>query len=95
MLSLRRKALKVDATSSFVANSGVTDSSLTTVTDLARTARSGLHLDKNAIPGLDDLLALDGRVVNGYILDYFTHGQVQHPLRWRLSLDPLTSALEN
>ncbi|KAG9050595.1 hypothetical protein FS837_004120 [Tulasnella sp. UAMH 9824] len=77
MLYLRRKAVKVDATSSFVANSGVTDSSLRTVTDLARTTRSGLHLDKNAIPGFDDLLALDGRVVNGYILDYFTHGQVK------------------
>ncbi|KAG8926835.1 hypothetical protein FRC01_008315 [Tulasnella sp. 417] len=77
MLTLRRKAVKVDVTSSFVANSGVTDSSLRTVVDLARTARSGLHLDKNAIPGLDNLLALDGRVVNGYILDFFTHGQVQ------------------
>ncbi|KAG8971374.1 hypothetical protein FRC05_011136 [Tulasnella sp. 425] len=74
--TLSRKAVRVDATSSFVANSGVTDSSLKTVTDLARTARAGLHLDKNAIPGLDELLALDGRVVNGYILDYFTHGQV-------------------
>ncbi|KAG8944708.1 hypothetical protein FRC04_001607 [Tulasnella sp. 424] len=74
--TLRRRAVQVDATSSFVANSGVTDSSLKTVTDLARTARAGLHLDKNAIPGLDELLALDGRVVNGYILDYFTHGQV-------------------
>lgn len=78
MGTLSRKAVKVDATSSFVANSGVTDSSLKTVTDLARTARAGLHLDKNAIPGLDELLALDGRVVNGYILDYFTHGQVRH-----------------
>ncbi|KAG8944709.1 hypothetical protein FRC04_001608 [Tulasnella sp. 424] len=75
--TLRRKAVKVGATSSFVANSGVTDSSLKTVTDLARTARTGLHLDKNAIPSLDELLALDGRVVNGYILDFFIHGQVE------------------
>ncbi|KIO24167.1 hypothetical protein M407DRAFT_213317 [Tulasnella calospora MUT 4182] len=76
MLTLRRKAVKVDATSSFVANSGVTDSSLKTVADLVRTARSGLHLDKNAIPGLDDILTLGDRL-NGCILDFFTHGQTQ------------------
>ncbi|KAG8924159.1 hypothetical protein FRC01_011869 [Tulasnella sp. 417] len=76
MLSLRDKAVKVGSTSSFVANSGVTESSLTTVEDLVRTARSGLHLDKNAIPGLDDILNPSGRV-NGYILDFFTHGQAK------------------
>ncbi|KAG8921610.1 hypothetical protein FRC01_000166 [Tulasnella sp. 417] len=76
MLALRRNAVEVNATSSFVANSGVTDSSLRTVADLARTARSGLHLDKlkDSISSLDDILALD-RPVNGYILDFFTHGQ--------------------
>ncbi|KAG8906647.1 hypothetical protein FRC01_007935 [Tulasnella sp. 417] len=77
MLTLRSTAVEVATTSSFVANSGVTDSSMRTLTDLVRTARPGLHLDQNAIPGLDDLLALDGRVVNGYILDYFIHGQVR------------------
>lgn len=76
MLTLRRRSVKVHATSSFVANSGITDSSLKTVTDLARTTRAGLHLNKNAIQGLDELLGLDGRVVNGYVLDFFTHGQV-------------------
>lgn len=78
ILTLQRKSVGVQATSNFVANSGVTDSSLKTVTDLARTARAGLHLNKNAIPGLDELLGLDGRVANGYILDFFTHGQVMH-----------------
>ncbi|KAG9019792.1 hypothetical protein FRB90_007935 [Tulasnella sp. 427] len=74
---LERKATKAEATSWFVANSGVTDTSLQTVSDLARTVRAGLYLDKNSIPGLDELLGLDGQVVNGYVLDYFTHGQVK------------------
>ncbi|KIO24164.1 hypothetical protein M407DRAFT_213307 [Tulasnella calospora MUT 4182] len=73
MSLLRRRANNVVTTSSFVANSGVTDTSLGTVVDLSRTTRVGLHLDKNAMPGLDTLL--DGRVLNAYILDYFTHGQ--------------------
>ncbi|KAG8926836.1 hypothetical protein FRC01_008316 [Tulasnella sp. 417] len=74
---LRPRANRVSATSSFVANSGVTDTSLETVADLARTTRAGLHLDRNAIPGFDNLLALDGRVLNAYILDYFNHGQIE------------------
>ncbi|KAG8924160.1 hypothetical protein FRC01_011870 [Tulasnella sp. 417] len=77
MSFLRCRANKVATTSSFVANSGVTDTSLGTAVDLARTTRAGLHLDKNAIPGLDTLLALNGRVLNAYILDYFTHGQYE------------------
>lgn len=73
---LRQNAVPIDALSTFVANSGVTIASLTAVSDLARTTRPGLNLDQNIIPCMDQFLELGGCITNGYIVDYFVHGQV-------------------
>lgn len=74
--ALRQNAVPIDALSTFVANSGVTIASLTAVGDLARTTRPGLNLDQNIIPCMDQFLELGGCITNGYIVDYFAHGQV-------------------
>ena len=79
---LRETAINVIARSSFVANSGHGDQ-FASVRELARTARSGLHLNENAIPSLGHLIAdgkKDGRsrhALNAYLLDFYTHGQVK------------------
>ena len=79
---LKETATPVIARSSFVANSGHNDK-FSSVLELARTARSGLHLNANAIPSFSHLIA-DGRRggglehgLNAYLLDFYTHGQVQ------------------
>ncbi|KAJ7762289.1 hypothetical protein DFH07DRAFT_813783 [Mycena maculata] len=73
---LRGAAVPVVARSPFVANSGHTDS-FSSVEELARTARNGLHLNNNAIPSLKHLTTTDGgHLVNAYLLDFYIHGQV-------------------
>jgi hypothetical protein len=79
---LKQTATSVMARSPFVANSGHSDK-FASVRELARTARSGLHLNENAIPSLGHLIA-DGNgsdgsehALNAYLVDFYTHGQVQ------------------
>lgn len=66
------------ARSAFVANSGHTDS-FASVDELCREARRGLHLNENAIPSMDTILADDKSPfkVNAYLLDFYKHGQVE------------------
>ncbi|KAJ7511822.1 hypothetical protein B0H11DRAFT_2268815 [Mycena galericulata] len=73
---LQRAAISVVARSPFVANSGHTDS-FSSVEELSRSARNGLHLNNNAIPSLKHLTSTEGgHVLNAYLLDFYTHGQV-------------------
>ncbi|KAJ6601172.1 hypothetical protein DFH09DRAFT_1257794 [Mycena vulgaris] len=73
---LRNAAIHVVARSPFVANSGHTDS-FTSVEELANSARTGLHLNNNAIPSLKHLTTTaGGHVLNAYLLDFYIHGQV-------------------
>lgn len=79
---LKETATSVIARSPFVANSGHSDK-FSSVRELARTARSGLHLNENAIPSLGHLISNGRRGgglehdLNAYLLDFYTHGQVQ------------------
>lgn len=74
---LRNTAITVRARSLLVANSGHGDY-CSTVEELTRTSRSGLHLNENAIPSLAHLTAEDDHAfsLNAYLLDFYTHGQV-------------------
>ncbi|KAJ7686854.1 hypothetical protein B0H17DRAFT_1071320 [Mycena rosella] len=73
---LRHTGIRVVARSQFVANSGHTDD-FHSVEELAHSARTGLHLNNNAIPSLKHLTTTgDGHVLNAYLLDFYIHGQV-------------------
>ncbi|KAF8146445.1 hypothetical protein K438DRAFT_507113 [Mycena galopus ATCC 62051] len=72
---LRDTAVRVTARSSFVANSGHTDT-FSSVEELARSARSDLHLNGNSIPSMKHLVSHDGHLLNAYLLDFYVHGQV-------------------
>ncbi|KAJ7605051.1 hypothetical protein DFH06DRAFT_1275646 [Mycena polygramma] len=75
---LQKAAVHVVARSPFVANSGHTDR-FSSVEELTRSARNGLHLNNNAIPSLKHLAASSkggGHVLNAYLLDFYLHGQV-------------------
>lgn len=76
---LRATALSVTARSTFVANSGHTDD-FGSVEELTRTTRDGLHLNGAAVPSFGYLAAPTGsgdeHVLNAYIFDFYTHGQV-------------------
>lgn len=75
-------AISVVARSTFVANSGHTDF-FRSVEELTRTSRSGLHLNENALPSMGRIIATPNRAsegalaLNAYLLDFYTHGQVQ------------------
>jgi hypothetical protein len=79
---LKQTATSVVARSPFVANSGHSDR-FASVRELAHTARSGLHLNENAIPSLGHLIADGNRgdrlehSLNAYLVDFYTHGQVE------------------
>ncbi len=62
--------------SHFVANSGHGDT-FETIEELARTARSGLHLSEYAIPNMRPYTTQgEGEhTLNAYLLDFYTHGQ--------------------
>lgn len=71
--------LKVTARSPFVANSGHGDQ-FDTVTELARTCRSGLRLNEHGVPSmerftLDPDEEKDTLPLNAYLLDFYIHGQ--------------------
>lgn len=74
---LRNTAIVVSARSLLVANSGHGDC-YSSVEELTRTCRSGLHLNETAIPSLGRLTAEDDDALslNAYLLDFYTHGQV-------------------
>lgn len=76
---LRSIAIPVKARSVFVANSGHSDT-FDSVAELAKTVRSGIHLNGDAVPSFTHLVA--GHVqregehaLNAYLLDFYTHGQ--------------------
>lgn len=69
---------KSSSCSAFVSNSGWKEGDFKSVADVARTARSGLHLNSNAVPSFKSLYREDGdesRPLNAYILDFYIHGQ--------------------
>ncbi|KLO14115.1 P-loop containing nucleoside triphosphate hydrolase protein [Schizopora paradoxa] len=75
---LKCTALKVTTRSLFVANSGLGDR-VQSVEELARTCRRGLELNEHAIPSLTQISSLpsnDRPNLNAYLLDFFTHGQL-------------------
>lgn len=81
MTDLRQHSISEDivGVSMFAANSGVTDATIKSVGDLTRTTRAGLHLSKHAIPSMDCFVLPQELPLNGYILDFFNHGQVRNP----------------
>lgn len=64
--------------SHFIALSGHTDR-FASIEELSRTIRSGIHLNKYAIPDMSRYIAHDDgeHTLNSYLLDFFIHGQVQ------------------
>jgi ATP-dependent RNA helicase DDX60 len=89
-IHLRQTSIPVVARSPFVATSGHGDE-FSSVDELTRTARSGLHLTEHAIPSLSHITAMpsssskksDDKTnnnnafgLNAYLLDFYTHGQV-------------------
>ena len=75
---LRSTASAVVVRSAFVATSGHIDS-FTSVGELCREARRGLHMNEHAIPSMDSILADSESPfkLNAYLLDFYTHGQVE------------------
>ncbi|KDQ52162.1 hypothetical protein JAAARDRAFT_73245 [Jaapia argillacea MUCL 33604] len=78
---LRNTGIRVVARSAFIANSGHTDT-FSTVEELTRTVRKGLHLNEHAIPSMGKITSSAGEesqafALNAYLLDFYTHGQVK------------------
>ncbi|EIW61285.1 P-loop containing nucleoside triphosphate hydrolase protein [Trametes versicolor FP-101664 SS1] len=76
---LQRTAVSTLARSPFVATSGHGDS-FGSVSELASTARQGLHVSEHAIPSMRQFTAIPGAdndefALNAYLLDFYTHGQ--------------------
>jgi len=72
--SLASTAVHLTVRCPFIATSGHNDK-FHTATELACTARRGLHLNAQAIPALDHLT--DGtQPLNAYLFDFYQHGQV-------------------
>lgn len=78
---LQRNSTRVVARSAFVANSGHGDS-FQSVSELARTTRTGLNLTERAIPSMAKITAIpsdtDGDEIfelNAYLYDFYMHGQ--------------------
>ncbi|KAG8960836.1 hypothetical protein FRC03_006079 [Tulasnella sp. 419] len=76
-LYLKSRANHFTALSSFVANSGRVDRTIDNVDDLIRTVRSGLHLNKQITPNMEDIFSSNGLPLNAYIWDFFIHGQAE------------------
>ena len=68
--------------SAFVATSGHIDL-FSSVEELCREARSGLHMNEHAIPSMDAIIADNESPfnLNAYLLDFYTHGQVEALVR--------------
>ncbi|KAJ3281740.1 hypothetical protein HK104_011307 [Borealophlyctis nickersoniae] len=80
---LRETALPYVARSAFVAVSGVADDFKTTK-DLVSSVRRGVFLEASAIPSMSDLIAGPNDpppVLDAYLLNFFTHGQVSALIR--------------
>lgn len=78
-LTLRKSALHFQARSVFVANSGHADD-FDSISELCGTVREGLHLADHAIPSMEQFTNSDDDflfTLNAYLLDFYTHGQVQ------------------
>jgi hypothetical protein len=78
---LQDNATPVMTRSIFVANSGH-DDTFSSVSELTRTSRAGLNLNEHAIPSMTHLTITPDtdtleHQLNAYILDFYTHGQVQ------------------
>ena len=78
---IQSRAIPTVVRSSFVGNSGHGDV-FTSVIDLTRTARDGLHMNGYAIPSMAQFVAptegddiLEHRL-NAHLLDFYLHGQV-------------------
>lgn len=74
---LHEQTLRLGVRSAFVANSGHSDD-FRSISELCRTARSGLHLNDHAIPTMEPFLDSDDDfsfALNAYILDFYIHGQ--------------------
>ncbi|KAH9846953.1 P-loop containing nucleoside triphosphate hydrolase protein [Lenzites betulinus] len=76
---LRRTAIPFSVRSPFVATSGYGDT-FGSITELASTSRSGLHLNEHAIPSMRKFTAIPGEdndefALNAYLYDFYTHGQ--------------------
>lgn len=78
---LSSTAISVVARSPFVANSGHNET-YRSISELARTSRSGLHLNEHVIPSMAHITAKPGKrgsdtfALNAYLLDFYMHGQV-------------------
>jgi hypothetical protein len=78
---LLHTAIRTVARSPFVANSGHGDH-FKSVQELARTARSGLHLAEYAIPSMMHIVGQPSCdeapfALNAYLFDFFVHGQTK------------------
>ena len=76
---LKQTNLSVVARSPFVANSGH-DDHFGTVSELAHTCRSGLHLNEHSVPSMRQFTLTPGEdggalPLNAYLLDFWIHGQ--------------------
>jgi hypothetical protein len=77
---IEETSLSVVARSAFVANSGHGED-FKSISELARTTRSGLHLNEYAIPSMGGITAIPDEKdevfeLNAYIYDFYMHGQV-------------------
>jgi ATP-dependent RNA helicase DDX60 len=76
---LEKTSIPVVARSPFVANSGH-DDHFESISELARTTRSGLYLNEHAIPSMSGIIAVPDEKdevfeLNAYIYDFYLHGQ--------------------
>jgi len=77
---LEQNSTPVVVRSLFVANSGHGDV-FHSISELAATSRSGVHLNEHAIPSMEHFVASrkgykGGFALNAYIYDFYMHGQV-------------------
>lgn len=73
--TLEEQKIPITVRSAFVANSGH-DDNFGTVTELVRSSRPGVHLNKHSIPSFDGLVDRGEELsLNAYLLDFWIHGQ--------------------
>ncbi|KZV68765.1 P-loop containing nucleoside triphosphate hydrolase protein [Peniophora sp. CONT] len=79
---LASSSLRPIARSIFVTNSGHVDR-FATVSELADTVRTGLHLNAHAIPSVDNLVSHNeqSHKLNAYLYDFFINGQSETLVR--------------
>lgn len=78
---LTETAIRTQARSPFVANSGHTDT-FKSISELTSTVRRGIHLNEHAIPSYEKIIFSANRSreskhpLNAYLYDFWKHGQV-------------------